>query len=92
LTSSKKLKQHPNEKAIERTFKNAFNEENLDILSYFILELNLPKTLAIEKFLHQNRNECPINEVNDFFQKRDLRNELNIELANETKNEKRIKI
>lgn len=93
LTSSNKLKEYSDQKSIEKAFKVAFNEEKLDVLKYFILEYNLKKTSNIEKFLGNNYNEYPIGEVNDWFEKRRLNNELNVELDSKFKsNDKRIKI
>jgi hypothetical protein len=69
-------------------FRTACSFDHFDIVEYFIFELNLPKTDDIIDFIEK----MDFPNVEEMFKKRDLHNELQLELGNQVSFNKKIKI
>jgi hypothetical protein len=64
---------------LNNIFATAFNNSNMDILQYFIFELNIVKTSSMNNILQLNLNSN-FEKVNNWFKIRDVSNSLEKEL------------
>jgi hypothetical protein len=89
LLTSPDLKEHINVHIKkDSAFKSALERKDLDVLSFFIFDLDIDKTPYIEKYLQL----MPNNEVEKMFAIRDLNRSLNNELESRADNIKKNKL
>jgi len=89
LFSSPKTKEKLNiHKNDDQPFKCAYNNNHIDILKYFIFDLNIEKTLEIDKFLKKKSDL----EIDKMFETRSLKNSLSHDLSNRGTTNRKTKI
>jgi hypothetical protein len=82
LTSSPDLKEHVNiHTNKDRPLFLAYEKGFLDIVKYFIFDLNIEKS----EFIKNNLKKQPIEEIENWFELRELKQELQSELSSEDK-------
>lgn len=94
LLSSPDLKKHSDlHNDNDAVFKSACANHHLDILQYFIFDLNIAKSLSISTYLNDKSYDSEfIEKVNHLFSLRELGQTLTTELPTKLGNQQRIKL
>jgi ankyrin repeat protein len=91
LLTSSELKEHPDlHLADDQAIIHAISNCRWDIVSYFIYDLNIEESPAIQKFLSEHQKYS--SKAQSMFDKRELAKTLNSELTTNLHSRKRLKI
>jgi ankyrin repeat protein len=93
LLSAPILKQHIDIEYHDDGFILACKNHHLDIIQYFIFDMQINKTIHIKNYLNEKDNDKSfIEQVNHLFSLRELGENLEKELSTETENTRKMKI
>ena len=92
LTSSE-LKKHANIHAKDDTgFRIACRDGHLEVIKYLIIDMNIDKTIHIEKNLNKNKDNKYVQQAIVLFNTRDLHHQLNKNIKDNKEKVKKVKI
>ena len=93
LLTSPDLKEHANIHARDDLgFICACEQGHLEVVKYLIIDMNIEKTIHIEKYLNENKDNKYVQQAIELFNTRDLHHQLNENIKDNKEKVKKVKI
>ena len=93
LLTSAELTEHVDIHALnDLGFRLACDRGRLEVVKYLILDMNIEKTIHIEKKLNENKDKKYVQQAIELFNTRDLHHELNKNIKDNKEKVRKIKI